>query len=496
MSALRLSRVRVGVQLALHVALAAHVVAYYAWDVTTIGSLDFQDFFHNLLGEGIVTAAVLFASTVYLLSFVWGRLFCSWGCHFAAVQDLAAWVLRRLGWSPPVVRTRLLHWVPCLLLVGLFLAPNIGRWIDSGWSFRGAGPDGPLGGAGPWERLPGWILSVVTFLVCGVAVLFALGTRGFCRFVCPYGAVFRITERVTPFRVRRLRGCATSCADSTTPPCTAACPTAIDVHAETAAHGAVRSIDCVRCHLCIEACPSQALAYSARTVASPATPANGSAPIENVSRAPAPTWSLGEELLVLAVALGTFVVCDGVFGGHFLVATMALGEGLLAVAVLRFLRGRAVSPAVAGTTRSRARRRLGWLAVALMSTTWLAIGHAAAFQVHRALGMAVFDDERERDEIEAGARVLELVTRDRDRLASAADHLERALWRFPSDLGLRRALCKIRVEMADERAVDEAREIVRRSGESRRALEELRAVYLRFGRFAEARWIEMTLAAD
>ena len=337
---MKVSRCRVLVQLGLHVVLIGHVLAYYFLHWKSIGALDFQSFFHHLLGEGLLTAGALLTVVMFAAAFVFGRLFCSWGCHFGATQDLAAWILRKLGWRPPMVRTRFLHWTPVVLLVVIFLYPAWQRWRLGGW--ENAGVD--FARLGPWETLPGWFLSIATFAVCGAAVLLFLGTRGFCRFVCPYGAVFRASEWVSPFKVRRTGSCGSSCSGSSAHPCTAACPTAIDVHEETDRWGAVRQLDCVRCHLCIEACPSQALAYRASTPpaaipASVAEPARDE-PASKATRAPPYSLSLGAEIAAAATAVATYVLVDLVYGGHFLAATLALAEGFLAVYAYESLRRR------------------------------------------------------------------------------------------------------------------------------------------------------------
>ncbi|MEM7230847.1 MAG: 4Fe-4S binding protein, partial [Planctomycetota bacterium] len=285
----RVSQVRVVFQVFVHVVLVAHVALYYLADVRTVGGLDFQDFFHRFVGHGAVTYAVIFAGAIYLSAMVFGRLFCSWGCHFGATQDLAAWCLRKLGWRSPLIRTRGLHWLPFAVLAYVFLWPATLRWIGIDES---PAPTEGLAGAPPLEALPGVFLSAVTFLVCGALVLLLAGTRGFCRFVCPYGAVFRVTDLTARFRVRRVSSCSLDCAGSEAPPCTAACPTAIDVHSEADQFGEVRGVDCVRCNLCIEACPSSALAHTSksgigaeRTVAEP-----------EPTIAPSYTLSAGEEI--------------------------------------------------------------------------------------------------------------------------------------------------------------------------------------------------------
>src|SRR6185503_10773597 len=122
-SRIKLSRLRVAFQVLLHVVLAGHVIAWYVLDWKALGALDFQAFFHYFLGHGLVTAGGILAIAAFGLALIFGRLFCSWGCHFAGLQDLAAWVLRRLRWKPPLVRTRLLHFLPFLVLFVVFILP-------------------------------------------------------------------------------------------------------------------------------------------------------------------------------------------------------------------------------------------------------------------------------------------------------------------------------------------------------------------------------------
>jgi NAD-dependent dihydropyrimidine dehydrogenase PreA subunit len=477
----KVSRLRVGFQVLLHLLLIGHVAAYYFLGWTSVGGIDFQDFFYNLLGEGVVTAAVIFTAGVYLFSFVFGRLFCSWGCHFGAFQDLAAWLLARLGWKAPHWKTRFLHWSPYLLLGFVFLWPNLERWLERGWQFRGV----DLAGAGPWERLPGAFLSVVTFLACGAGLLLLLGRRGFCRFVCPYGALFRASEPLSPFKVRRVKPCAGGCSEGGVAPCTAACPTAIDVHQETLREGMVTSLDCVRCHLCIEACPQEALRYGA-------APRAGAPPLEPLGALPVlpslgfsaaaasakgftiPWW---EEALVLAVALGTFAAADLVYGGHFLVASMALGEGLLALAVLRLLSRREVR--LQGFVLRRGGLRLSGISLCgLFLLTLVPLYDAAAFKALRARGARL--EARAEASGPAGSAAA------REHLAAAARSFEQALARFPSDLESRRRLCKVYLVLGDRRALGEAEEIARRSGYLPADIENLRWVYIRFGQFERA----------
>jgi Fe-S-cluster-containing hydrogenase component 2 len=330
-----------------------------------------------------------------------------------------------------------------------------------------------LAAVAPWDTLPGWLLSIATFAACGAGILLFLGTRGFCRFVCPYGAVFRVTDLAAPFRVRKVAACAGKCGSSGVHPCTAVCPTAIDVHAETAALGRVTSPDCVRCNLCIEACPSQALAH---VTAATARRRLAAAPPSLAPAAPAPAprraydLPLWGEALVLAIAVATYLAVDLVYGGHFLAATIGLGEGFLAFTALRAVMGPAgpgSGPATVLGLPLRAGRRwtlLGVTAVGAFALSLVPLVQAGAFQWLRAQGIrldpgAARATAEEPFSPESG----ELDPAARERLAAAAEHYRKAVAIFPSRLDVRRLLLSAYARLGDPRAAGEAGEIAQRS---------------------------------
>jgi len=524
------SQVRVAFQICLHLLFASHVLAWYYLDWKSIGGLDFQEFFHNLLSKGVVTIAVVVTATIFLLSLVWGRLFCSWGCHFAAAQDLAAWILRRVGWRSPFVRTRFLHWLPFLLLTVIFLMPAVLNWFESGWSFQGAGPGGLLSGNAPWGGLPGAVMSIATFVVCGGIILLFLGRRGFCRFVCPYGAVFRVASLAAPWRVRRLAVCQPSpdaMGAAAVPDCTRACPTAIDVHEETSRLGKVVSFDCVHCHLCIEACPNGALGYSAssrpfatlkeasggRGIDSCGSgdrggPADDELPgltmiASRTMTGPTATrpsrWTLtvGEELLAFALAIVAYAAFDQVYGGHFLAASLALAEAFLVLVALRAVRRRDLKVWGVALRHGGNWRLSGVVTVGVALLSLVPLYQAATFKAHRTMGLRTIAmvplDAEQHAEIAHDHARLELSTTNRDELRRSVRHLERALIVFPEDLDSRRALCLIYEQLGDPRAIEHAKTICMLEHDSRVSLENLRRLYRRFARAKEAEWVEHKL---
>jgi hypothetical protein len=68
------------------------------------------------LGE--LNAGFVFFALAIVSTAVFGRFFCGWGCHVVALQDLCAWIMKRLGVKPRPFRSRLLLWAPAALAWG------------------------------------------------------------------------------------------------------------------------------------------------------------------------------------------------------------------------------------------------------------------------------------------------------------------------------------------------------------------------------------------
>lgn len=248
-----------------HVLILAHVV-HWLINGRTMAPVVLSNAMHTLELGQVNPAAVLFA-IVLGSTLLFGRFFCGWACHMAALQDLCAWALGRLGMRPAPFRSRLLPWIPVGLAGWMFLWPTADRllvkpllarwWPEStvaaptapfpGW--RGAWSTDDL-----WAGLPGVAVAIPFLLVCGFATVWFLGARGFCNYGCPYGGLLRPIERLSPLRLTvdsaRCDGCGR---------CTAACGSNVPVLDELRRYGQVVSAHCVRTLDCVEACPNDAL---------------------------------------------------------------------------------------------------------------------------------------------------------------------------------------------------------------------------------------------
>ena len=88
---------------------------------------------------------------------------------------------------------------------------------------------------------------------------FLFGERAFCRCICTFRLWFSWFERIAPHKVRQIKEC-TSCQLE----CTNVCSMGVDVAAEIRDLGHVKNTECVKCHICIGACPNQVLETSLR----------------------------------------------------------------------------------------------------------------------------------------------------------------------------------------------------------------------------------------
>ena len=242
-------RRRAWVFLLVHLAIAFHIAWWWRFG-RAVSPLEPSEAM-ELSKHGVVNAGAVFFLLAILSTFLFGRFFCGWACHMLALQDFCGWILRRLGLRPRPLRSRVLLWVPAAAFVYMFVWPLIYRlWIGDGLlEVRRV----ELMTEDFWATFPAWPVALVTFAVCGFAVVYFLGNKGFCAYACPYGAAFSVADRWSPLRIRVSDAC-TGCAQ-----CTAVCTSNVTVHREVADYGAVVSSGCMKCLDCVASCPTGAL---------------------------------------------------------------------------------------------------------------------------------------------------------------------------------------------------------------------------------------------
>ena len=78
--------------------MVAHIV-HWKLAGRTLAPLELNEVMHTL-ELGIVTAGFILMALLVLATFVFGRFFCSWGCHILALEDASTWLLEKVGIRP------------------------------------------------------------------------------------------------------------------------------------------------------------------------------------------------------------------------------------------------------------------------------------------------------------------------------------------------------------------------------------------------------------
>ncbi len=308
-----------------YVLMAAHVI-HWKLAGRTLAPLELNEVMYTL-ELGIVTAGFIFMAMAGLATLIFGRFFCSWGCHILALEDLSAWILGRLHIRPKPVRSRVLRWVPIVAMLYMFAWPQAsrvfaGRPLPQAQVLSDAQGWASFLTTNFWRNLPGPGVTILTFVICGFAIVYMLGSRGFCTYACPYGAAFAMADRFAPGRILA-RGDCSKCGI-----CTAVCDSHVRVHEELIAYGRVVNPACLKDLDCVAACPDGAVAYGFGRPAILDLRSKASA-----RRVPY-DFSRREDVLMAATFVAALLIFRGLYETVPFLLTLAIGGVLAYVAVL------------------------------------------------------------------------------------------------------------------------------------------------------------------
>ena len=247
-------RLRAGVLIAVNVLMVAHFIQWRLMG-TTVSPIEPSEAMYTLQ-NGAINAGFIFFSLAIIATLVFGRFVCGWGCHILALQDLCAWLLKKIGMKPRPFRSRLLVFVPLIAGLYMFVFPTVIRALTKpSDSPIIPGFTNHLMTTEFWATFPPFWLAVPFLFICGFMTVYFLGSKGFCTYACPYGGFFGVADRVASGRIRVTDAC-NECGH-----CTAACTSNVIVHQEVKQYGMVVDPGCMKCMDCVSVCPTEALYF-------------------------------------------------------------------------------------------------------------------------------------------------------------------------------------------------------------------------------------------
>lgn len=215
----------------------------------------------DLVLMGVMEGLMLFAYTFGFLAVVgviFGRAFCGWACPIGALQDAIngireKFVKKLFGDRFDVDRPRLKYlkyfFIPFIPIASYFtLELFYTRFCPIG-GITGTIPS-LLFFPGQWEPstdFPIKVISITLFFVLVVVV-----GRGWCRFLCPIGAIFAPFNKISLLKLERKEDC------QLCELCSESCPMQIK------SPGTEDDPECVLCGRCVESCEHDSLSIKFR----------------------------------------------------------------------------------------------------------------------------------------------------------------------------------------------------------------------------------------
>lgn len=200
--------------------------------------------------NGFIWALIL----VVAFTIVFSRFFCGYICAFGSFGDLVHWLSglvqtklfkRKKQFELPEKASKFLRVLKYVNLAFIVIFVALGLYAK-------------LRGANVWDvfsqlaslsfRFDGLTVGIILFIA--VIALMAVKERGFCRFLCPLGALFALLPMLGILR-RDKEGCIRKCSI-----CKKNCPVDLQLEADGFSNG-----ECIGCDKCAAACPRENIAH-------------------------------------------------------------------------------------------------------------------------------------------------------------------------------------------------------------------------------------------
>ena len=205
-----------------------------------------------LLSAGFMILLVIIVSIIY------GRAFCSWGCFYGGQDELFASIPKKKKWDikniHPFVRYFAFGLLAFIVLHSfLTMSPTYCWWLC------------PFKATTEFVEVNSFIRVIQTYIFIaiwvGLVIVLPLVTkkRTQCAFFCPMGAFFSCTSKLNLFSIKIDKDRCSDCGH-----CISVCPT-FSLTKESLAAGKPLST-CTKCGACIESCPKNVIHYRTKGV--------------------------------------------------------------------------------------------------------------------------------------------------------------------------------------------------------------------------------------
>ncbi len=196
-------------------------------------------------------AFIVTALIPVVITLLFGRVYCGWICPATFIYELndnlAAW-LRKAGL--PVSRRKLDRRIKYIVLVvGLLLSVYFGAVM-----FGSVYPPAIIGREIYYAIALGGFGAGAVFFLLTLFFDLMVTRRGFCRYVCPGGALYSLLGRYRLFRIKRDVATCNDCAK-----CNVVCQFGLDPLQDDF------GMECNNCSACIAVCPTDALSFTVST---------------------------------------------------------------------------------------------------------------------------------------------------------------------------------------------------------------------------------------
>lgn len=254
------------------------VILFYFLDFVGVLPQAFPNLARIQFVPALLSGTFIVFGLLLLLTFLFGRVYCSVICPLGILQDVVAWFARRINRKKRYSFSREKKWLRYLVLAGVVaafllggtvvlslldpysafgrIAVNVFRPVYMGINNVGAAVFNYFDNYSLYHTdiyvlsLFSLLAGIVTFGV--VAYLAYRYGRTYCNTICPVGTVLGVISRRSLWRVRIDRDACVSCGLCERK-CKSSC---IDSKGKT-----VDGSRCVACYNCLTTCPKQALSY-------------------------------------------------------------------------------------------------------------------------------------------------------------------------------------------------------------------------------------------